>query len=68
MWLILIDAVRRLSLAFGNLLANVPSPSSELLDDLGCDGNCEGYPDEEKALVNSVGKGKLCPQTCDRHC
>lgn len=43
--------------------SNIPSPASQNFDNLRGDSGCQGYPEEYEALVNSVRKSELSPQT-----
>jgi hypothetical protein len=45
------------------LLSDLPSPRSQNLDDLGCDGYGQWYSDEDEGFVNGVGENELCPES-----
>lgn len=50
--------------AFGLALANVPAPAPQDFDHLGGHGGRQWHTDEDEALVDCVGQGKLGPNTC----
>ena len=51
---------------FGSLLANIPAPASQGLDDFGRHGGCERDSEEDEALVHCVCDCELCPYTFQR--
>jgi hypothetical protein len=45
------------------LLSDLPSPRSQNLDDLWCDGHSQWYSDKDEGLVDGVGENELCPES-----
>lgn len=48
----------------GLLLADLPAPRPEDLDDLGGDGRRQGHSEEDEALVDGVREGQLRDEAC----
>lgn len=49
--------------SLGSLLADIPAPASQGLDDFGCHGGCEWDSKEYEALVDCICYCELCPYT-----